>query len=58
MLNATLAYRIEIGPKTDAELFMRATNVAKDLAFNHASFINNASPLRGRNFVSRLRTSF
>lgn len=58
MLNATLAYKLELGPKADAELFVRATNLTNDLAFNHASFIKDASPLRGRNFVFGLRTSF
>lgn len=58
MLNATLAYRIELSPKADAELFVRATNLTNDLAFNHASFIKNASPLRGRNFTFGLRTAF
>ncbi len=57
MLNATLAYKLELGPKADAELFVRATNLTNELAFNHASFIKNASPLRGRNFVFGLRTS-
>lgn len=58
MLNATLAYKVELGPKADAELFVRATNLTNELAYNHASFIKNASPLRGRNFVFGLRTSF
>ena len=58
MLNATLAYKLELGPKADAELFVRATNLTNELAYNHASFIKNASPLRGRNFVFGLRTSF
>lgn len=58
MLNATLAYKLELGPKADAELFVRATNLTNELAYNHASFIKNASPLRGRHFVFGLRTSF
>src|SRR5690606_16028198 len=58
MLNATLAYRLELGPKANAELFMRASNLTNELAWNHASFIKEASPLRGRNFVFGLRTSF
>ena len=57
MLNATLAYKLALGPKADAELFVRATNLTNELAYNHASFIKNASPLRGRNFVFGLRTS-
>lgn len=58
MVNATLAYKMKIGPKAEAELFVRATNLTNELAYNHASFIKNASPLRGRNFVLGLRTSF
>nr|WP_278254282.1 TonB-dependent receptor [Sphingobium sp. BYY-5] len=58
MFNATLAYKLELGPKADAELFVRANNLTNDLAFNHASFIKNASPLRGRNFTFGLRTAF
>lgn len=58
MLNATLAYRLELGPKAHAELFVRATNLANELAWNHASFIKDASPLRGRNFVFGLRAGF
>lgn len=58
MLNATLAYDLELGPRADAELFVRATNLTNDLAFNHASFIKEAAPLRGRNFVFGVRTAF
>src|SRR3546814_9709001 len=32
MLNATLAYKLELGPKADAELFVRATNLTKGRA--------------------------
>lgn len=58
MLNATLAYKLELGPKADTELFVRATNLTNELVYNHASFIKEASPLRGRNFAFGLRTSF
>ncbi|WP_324740216.1 TonB-dependent receptor [Tsuneonella sp. CC-YZS046] len=58
MLNATLAYKLELGPSANVELFLRGTNLANELAFNHASFIKNASPLRGRNFVFGLRAGF
>ena len=58
MLNATLAYKLELGPKAHAELFVRASNLTNELAYNHASFIKEASPLRGRNFVFGLRTGF
>ncbi|UIJ44250.1 TonB-dependent receptor [Sphingomonas cannabina] len=58
MVNATLSYRLDLAPGKTAELFVRGTNLANELAFNHASFIKEASPLRGRNFVFGLRTAF
>lgn len=58
MANATLAYRLELSPKANAELFVRGTNLTNELAFNHSSFIKNASPLRGRNVVFGVRTDF
>ncbi len=58
MVNATLAWRTELGPFANAEIFMRGTNLTNELAFNHASFIKDSSPLRGRNVVFGVRTSF
>lgn len=58
MLNATLAYKLELGSKANAELFVRASNLTNELAYNHASFIKEASPLRGRHVVFGLRTGF
>ena len=58
MVNATLAYRLNLGGKRSAELFVRGTNLTNELAFNHASFIKTFSPLRGRNFVFGLRGAF
>lgn len=58
MLNATLAYKLKLAPQADAELFLRGTNLTNTLAYNHASFIKDASPLRGRNLVVGLRTEF
>lgn len=58
MVNATLAYRFDLGDKRSAELFVRGTNLTNELAFNHSSFIKNFSPLRGRNFVFGLRGTF
>lgn len=58
MLNATLSYRIDIGTRGNAELFVRGTNLTNELAFNHASFIKDASPLRGRNILFGLRAGF
>lgn len=57
MLNATLSYKLELGRSHTAELFLRGSNLTNDLAFNHASFIKDASPLRGRNLVVGLRAS-
>ncbi|WP_253190567.1 TonB-dependent receptor [Sphingomonas sp. LM7] len=58
MVNATVAYRLDLGARRSAELFVRGSNLTDTLAFNHASFIKDASPLRGRNVVFGLRTSF
>jgi iron complex outermembrane receptor protein len=58
MLNATIAYRMDLGADRSVELFARGSNLFNELAFNHASFIKNASPLRGRNVVFGLRTAF
>ncbi|AHE52773.1 TonB-dependent receptor domain-containing protein [Sphingomonas sanxanigenens] len=58
MVNATIAYRLDFGQAANAELFVRATNLTNELAFNHASFIRDAAPLRGRNLVFGLRTAF
>jgi iron complex outermembrane receptor protein len=58
MVNATLAYRLELGDTRSAELFVRGTNLTNALAYNHTSFIRDFSPLRGRNFVFGLRAGF
>lgn len=58
MVNATLAYRLDLGGSANAELFVRGTNLTNELAYNHASFIRDAAPLRGRSFVFGLRTAF
>ncbi|MPT47678.1 MAG: TonB-dependent receptor [Sphingobium sp.] len=58
MLNATISYKLDVAPKKNVELYVRGTNLTNELAFNHASFIKNASPLRGRNITFGLRTSF
>ncbi|MGV3478636.1 MAG: TonB-dependent receptor domain-containing protein [Sphingobium sp.] len=58
MLNATLAYRLALGSDNSAELFVRGTNLTNALAYNHTSFIKDASPLRGRNVVFGLRAAF
>lgn len=58
MVNATIAYKLDLGVNRSAELFVRGTNLTDQLAFNHASFIKNAAPLRGRNIVFGLRAAF
>ncbi|MCB2050176.1 MAG: TonB-dependent receptor [Novosphingobium sp.] len=58
MINATLAYSLDIGERANAELFLRGTNLANELAYNHASFIKNAAPLRGRSLLIGLRAGF
>jgi iron complex outermembrane receptor protein len=58
MLNATVAYKLDLGENRQVEAFARGTNLLNDLAFNHASFIKDAAPLRGRNVVFGLRTAF
>jgi iron complex outermembrane receptor protein len=58
MLNATLAYRLDLGTGASAELFVRGSNLFNELALNHTSFIKDASPLRGRNFVFGLKGAF
>ncbi len=57
IVNATLAYHIDLGTRAQTEIFVRGTNLTNELAFNHASFIKDASPLRGRNVVVGLRAS-
>ncbi|GFE74881.1 TonB-dependent receptor domain-containing protein [Novosphingobium sp. TCA1] len=58
MLNLTLSYKLDLGTDRWAELFARGTNLTNSFALNHASFVKDASPLRGRNFVFGLRTAF
>jgi iron complex outermembrane recepter protein len=58
MLNATLAYRMPLAGFGTGEVFLRGTNLLNELAFNHVSFVKEAAPLRGRNIVLGLRTTF
>jgi iron complex outermembrane receptor protein len=57
MVNATLAYDLALGG-FDSQVFVRGTNLLDEKALNHASFITNLAPLRGRNFALGLRTRF
>jgi iron complex outermembrane recepter protein len=58
MLNATLAYRVPLNRLGNGEIFLRGTNLLNELAFNHLSFVKEAAPLRGRNLVVGLRSTF
>ncbi|WP_120717254.1 TonB-dependent receptor domain-containing protein [Tsuneonella amylolytica] len=57
MLNATVAYQLPLGP-VRSEVFLRATNLLDELAYNHVSFVKEAAPLRGRNVVLGVRAAF
>ncbi|MGE0745769.1 MAG: TonB-dependent receptor [Rhodospirillales bacterium] len=57
MVNLTAAYELPV-EAARTEVYLRATNLANELAFNHASFIKDASPLRGRSFLIGLRAAF
>lgn len=57
MVNATVAYDFTVGG-FGAQAYVRANNVFNELALNHASFLTDVAPLRGRNFVFGLRTVF
>lgn len=57
IVNATLAYHVDLGTRVRTELFLRGMNLTNELAFNHASFIKDASPLRGRNVVLGIRVA-
>lgn len=57
MINATVAYDFDLGP-TEAQVYVRGTNLLDELALNHASFISDLAPLRGRNLVIGLRARF
>jgi iron complex outermembrane recepter protein len=57
MLNATLAWDLREGGD-GVQVYVRATNLLDELALNHTSFIKDAAPLRGRNFVLGVRARF
>lgn len=57
MINATLAYDFDLGG-TSSQVYVRGTNLLDELAQNHASFISDLAPQRGRGFLVGLRTRF
>ncbi|MBE0464228.1 MAG: hypothetical protein ACTIDY_02335 [Halomonadaceae bacterium] len=58
MLNATLAYSLDMNGWNELELYLRGSNLTNELAFVHTSFVKDQSPLRGRNFVAGMRYLF
>ncbi len=58
MVNATLAYRFDIGMEKSVEFYARGTNLLNELAFSHSSFVKDQSPLRGRSLVVGMRHMF
>jgi len=57
LVNASFARDLQVAG-LDAQLFMRGTNLFDALALNHASFIAEKAPLRGRNLLVGLRLRF
>ncbi|MFN4040820.1 MAG: TonB-dependent receptor domain-containing protein [Brevundimonas sp.] len=57
MINATLAYDLNLGP-AQTQIYVRGTNLLDEKAFNHASYLADVQPLRGRNFVVGVRARF
>jgi len=57
MVNATIAYDVDLGP-VRSQIFLRGTNLLDETAFNHASFLAETAPLRGRNLTVGVRARF
>ncbi|MBB3220954.1 TonB-dependent receptor domain-containing protein [Pseudoduganella umbonata] len=58
MVNATVAYRIDMGLPKPVEFYARGTNLTNELAYAHTSFVKNQSPLRGRSIAFGMRHVF
>jgi len=62
MVNATLAYDVNLEGMglgdIEGQVFLRGTNLLDEKALNHASFISNLAPLRGRNVAIGFRARF
>lgn len=58
MLNATISYRMDIQGWRELEVYLRGSNLTDELAYVHASFVKEQSPLRGRNVVLEMRYQF
>lgn len=58
MVNATLAWRFDLGGTKNVEFYLRGTNLTNELAFSHSSFVKRQSPLRGRSVAIGMRHGF
>src|SRR5690606_1761666 len=57
MVNLDIAYHGSMG-SSDYTVYLRATNLFDQLAYNHASFIAQAAPLPGRRITLGLRLEY
>jgi iron complex outermembrane receptor protein len=57
MLNFGMAYDVTAGP-VDYTVYLRATNLTNQLAFNHSSFLSSAAPLPGRRVMLGMRMQY
>lgn len=57
MLNATVAYDFTVGT-VGVQTYLRGNNLLDELALNHASYLADVAPLRGRNLVLGVRAVF
>lgn len=57
MVNATVAYDFTLGG-VGTQVYLRGNNLLDELALNHASFLTNVAPLRGRNLALGVRAVF
>ncbi len=57
MVNATLAYDFSVGA-AGAQVYLRGNNLLDEVALNHASYLADVAPLRGRNLALGLRVTF
>ena len=57
-VNATLAYRLDLGAARNVEVYVRGRNLTNELAFVHTSFVRDQSPLRGRSVAFGIRHAF
>ncbi|WP_292052085.1 MULTISPECIES: TonB-dependent receptor domain-containing protein [unclassified Brevundimonas] len=58
LLSATVAYGFELGDTTDAEIYLRGTNLLDEKAWSHASFLGDRAPMRGRGVTAGVRVRF